>query len=128
MSRGIPSSLVRAGTLGAAAAFAIGFAGATLGGWIESQWNIIVIIETAWLVWGFVTLGGFLVGSLAAMTRRVVVGATLGVVFLGAGMACFGLAKGGPPGFTIWTISVGVCAGAASGAFGGAIGRRGVKG
>ena len=129
MNSRIPLSLGGAAIPGAGAAFGVSVVGGELGSWIEGQWNIVVISwEMAGLVvCVLVTLGGFLVGSMAAMTRRIVVGTILGAVVLGACMAGIGLTNGSPQGVVIWTISVGICAGAASGAVGGAIGKRSVK-
>ena len=129
MNSKIPSSPGRAATLGAGAAFGVSIVGGTLGSWIESQWNMTVVSweMAALVVCVLVTLGGFLVGSLAAMTRRIVAGTILGAVVLGACLAGIGLTNGSPQGVAIWTISVGICAGAASGAVGGAIGRRSAR-
>ena len=43
MNRKIPSSLGRAATMGAGAAFGVSIVGGTLGSWIESQWNMTVV-------------------------------------------------------------------------------------
>ena len=126
MTGTIPSSPGRAATLGAGAAFAVSLAGGVLGGCIERQWNVVVV---SWEMAGLmvsvlVTVSGFLVGSAAAMTHRVVPGTLLGAVLVGAVLAGIAMTNGSPRGVVVWTISVAIFAGAASGAVGGFIGRQ----
>ena len=100
--------------------------GGAIGNWIESQWKVSVISwEMAGLaVCVLATIGGFLVASLAAMTRRVLLGIVLGGVAVGVCLAGVSLTNGSPPGVATWGINVGICAGASAGAVGGAIGKR----
>ena len=122
---GTLSVLGRSSILGAGAAFAVCMIGGTLASWVESQCKVVVISwELAGLVvCVLVTIGGFLVAPLAAMTRRVVLGAIIGGVTVGGCLAGVSLTNGSPPGVVEWTILVGISAGAAAGAVGGAIGK-----
>ena len=121
-----PSAPGRASVLGAGVAFVVSMVGGSLGSCIESQWQVVVI---SWEMAGLVvcvlaTIGGFLVAPLAAMTRRVLLGAVLGGVTVGACLAGVSLTNGSPPGVATWAIIVGICAGASAGAVGGVIGKR----
>jgi len=111
--------------LGAGAAFVVSIIGGAIGSWIESRWNTTVI---SWEMAGLVvcilvTVCGFFVGAAAGMSR-VVMGAVLGAVVVGACLATVSLTNGSPRSVAIWSIAVGVCAGAAAGATGAAIGKR----
>jgi hypothetical protein len=121
--RSAPSS---AAVLGAGAAFGVSIIGGEVGNWIESYWNMTVVgWEMAGLVvCVLVTVCGFFIGSAAGMIRRVVIATVLGAVVGGACLAAVSLTNGSPRGVTIWSISVGVCGGAAAGAVGGLIGKR----
>lgn len=122
-----PSAPGHASVLGAGVAFAVSLVGGILGSWIESQWQVVVISwEMAGLVvCVLVTIGGFLVAPLAAMIRRVLLGTVLGAVAVGACLAGVSLTNGSPPGVATWAILVGISAGAAAGAVGSTIGKRG---
>ena len=121
-----PSAPGRASVLGAGVAFAVSIVGGSFGSWIEGQWQVVVISwEMAGLaVCVLVTIGGFLVAPLAAMTRRVLLGTVLGGVAVGTCLAGVSLTNNSPPGVATWAIIVGICAGAAAGAVGGTIGKR----
>ena len=121
-----PSAPGRASVFGAGVAFAVSMVGGSLGSWIESQWQVVVISwEMAGLVvCVLVTIGGFLVAPRAAMIRRVLLGTVLGGVAVGACLSGVSLTNGSPSGVATWAIIVGICAGAAAGAVGGAIGKR----
>ncbi|MDA1051413.1 MAG: hypothetical protein O3C40_13155 [Planctomycetota bacterium] len=124
--RRIPSVASSASVLGAGAAFGVSIVGGAVGSWIESQWNTVVISwEMAGLVvCVLVTVCGFFVGAAAGMIRRVVTGTVLGAVVVGACLAAISLTNGSPSGVAVWSIAVGVCAGAAAGATGTVVSKR----
>jgi hypothetical protein len=119
----------KAASLGSGAAFGVSIVGGFVGSWVEHQWDTIVISweMAALFVCVLVTFGGFFVGAIAGMIRRIGRGTVVGAILLGACLAGISLTNGSPQGVAIWSIIVGICSGAAAGAVGGAIGKWSVE-